>query len=131
MQLDFRDQWLSNLAQRMQLRELTFDPDGLCQFKLDQKFAITIYKAANTSVLTLFGQVPVVFLSADLIKQMLIENRNHANEAAPVLSLDEHAQAIEVHLKLSQEELDSIEDPLGLLVTCMEYWYAQGCTHTS
>ena len=130
MQPDFRDEWLNRLAQRMQLRELIFDQDGLCQFKLDQKFAVTIYKAANTSALTLFGQVPVNFLSADLIKQMLIENRNHANEAAPVLSLDEHVQAIEVHLKLSPEDLDVIEDPLGLLVTSMEYWRTQGSTHT-
>ena len=125
MHSDFRDEWLNSLAQRIQMRELQFDRDGLCQFKLDQLFAISIYKDVHSANLVLFGQIPVASLSAELIKQLLIENRNPAKQFAPVLSIDERAFAIEAHFKLSQEDIRVMEDPLGLLVTYLEYWRGQ------
>lgn len=119
---DYRNEWLSKLGRRLSIPELAFDDAGLCQMSLDDELAVTIYKPAETEDLVVFGQLPVENLSPELMQQMLKENRNHSKRNAPVLSLSENLDAIEVHFKLLQLELEAAEDVLGLLIGHLEYW---------
>jgi hypothetical protein len=122
MRTDFRNEWLSKLGRRLSIPELAFDDAGLCQMSLDDELAVTIYKPAETDELVVFGQVPVQNLSTEVMQQMLKENRNHSKHSAPVLSLSENMDAIEVYFKLPQFELEAAEDVMGLLIGHMEYW---------
>ena len=119
---DFRNEWLSKLGRRLSIPELAFDDAGLCQMSLDDELAVTIYKSSETADLVVFGQLPVEQLSPELMQQMLMENRNHSKHNAPVLSLSENLDAIEVHFKLPQLELEAAEDVMGLLIGHLEYW---------
>jgi|GEM_PF-3347847 len=119
---DFRNEWLSKLGRRLSIPELAFDDAGLCQMSLDDELAVTIYKPAETADLVVFGQLPVENLSAEIMQQMLKENRNHSKQSAPVLSLSENSDSLEVHFKLPQLELEAAEDVMGLLIGHLEYW---------
>jgi len=122
MHTDYRNEWLFKLGQHLSIPELEFDDAGLCQMSLNDELAVTIYKAAETEELVVFGQLPVDYLSAELMQQMLMENRNHSKQCAPVLSLSENLDAIEVHFKLPQLELEAAENVMGLLIGHLEYW---------
>jgi hypothetical protein len=122
MQIDFRNKWLSKLGQRLSIPELAFDDAGLCQLSLDDELTVTIYKPAETETLVVFGQLPVDYLSSELMQQMLKENRNHSKHNAPVLSLSDNLDALEVHFKLTQLELEAVEDVIGQLIGHLEYW---------
>jgi len=124
MHADFRNEWLSKLGQRLSIPELAFDDAGLCEMSLDGELAVTIYKPADTEDLVVFGQLPVDYLSSELMQQMLMENRSHVKQNAPVVSLSDNLKTIEVHLKLTQPELEAAEDVIGLLIGHLEYWRA-------
>lgn len=119
---DFRDEWLSQLGQRINIPELVFDGEGICQLSLDQELAVTLFKHPEVAALVLFGQLPLAHLSPELMQQMLIENRNHSKITAPVLSLGESLDSIEVHFKLTQQELEAVDDAIGMLIGSLEYW---------
>jgi len=119
---DFRNAWLSKLGQRIQIPDLAFDDGGLCQLSFDGQLTVTIYKPVDTENLLLFGQLPVNNLRAELMQQMLTENRNHCKNTSAVLSLSENLNTIEVHFKLTQPELDATEDIMEQLITNLEYW---------
>ena len=120
---DFRDEWLSGLAQRLQLPLLAFDDNGLCQLTLDQEMIITLHKAADQNYLVLFGQIPAEPILPILMQQLLIENRNNARLSAPVLSISENLDAIEVLYKLSEDELNGNADIVEQLVGNLEHWH--------
>jgi hypothetical protein len=122
MYSDFRDDWLSKLGKSMQMPQLHFDEEGLCQLTLNQEFVVTMHKVPDSDYLVLFGQIPMEPIAPALIQKMLLENRNSARCAAPVLSIAQNLDAIEAHLKLTQSELIAIGDVLGLLVDNLEYW---------
>ncbi len=122
MNTDFRNEWLSQLGQRINIPELSFDDKNLCQLMLDEELAVTIYRPADPSYLVLFGQLPVSSLTPDVMQQMLVENRNYSKQAAPILSVSETLDSIEIHFKFNQSELEAAEDAMGQLVGCMEYW---------
>jgi len=124
MHSDFRNEWLSKLGRRLNIPELAFDDSGLCQMSLDDELTVTIYRPADTKDLVVFGQVPVAYLSSGLMQQMLIENRNHVKYNAPVISLSDNLDAIEVHFRFRQLDLDAVEDVMGLLIGHLEYWRA-------
>ena len=122
MHTDYRNEWLSKLGQHLSIPGLEFDAAGLCQMSLNDELAVTIFKSAETEDLVVFGQLPVGYLSSELMLQMLIENRNHSKQHAPVLSLSENLDAIEVHFKLPQLELEAAEDVMELLIGHLKYW---------
>lgn len=122
MHTDYRNEWLSRLGQHLSIPELAFDEAGLCQMSLNGELAVTIYKLAETEDLVVFGQLPVDYLSTELMQQMLMENRNHSKQNAPVLSLSENLDAIEVHFKLPQLEPEAAENVMRLLIGHLEYW---------
>lgn len=119
---DFRNEWLAKLGRRVNIPELAFDNAGLCQLSLDDDLVVTIYSPANTNDLVVFGQIPIAELSTELMQQMLKENRSHSRHTAPVISLSDNMDAIEVHFRLQQLELDATEDVMGLLIGHLEYW---------
>jgi hypothetical protein len=84
--------------------------------------AVTIYKPADPTLLIVFGQIPVKHLPPQVMQKMLIENRNHSKYTAPVLSLSDNLDAIEVHFKLTQSELEAAENVMDRLVGSLEYW---------
>ena len=119
---DFRDEWLLNLGKRMGLPTLKFDKSGLCQLSLDQELALTLYRSEETEKLVVFGQLPTPPLSEEILKQMLIENRSSARLLAPVISLSQEADAIEIHLQLDRRDLEQGEEGLEQVVAALEYW---------
>lgn len=124
MQTDFHNEWLSKLGRRLNVPELAFDDAGLCRMPLDDELTVTIYKPAETEDLVVFGQLPIDHLSSELVEQILKENRNHSKYNAPVLSLSDNLDALEVHFKLTHLEFEVVEDVMGQLIGHLEYWRA-------
>jgi hypothetical protein len=122
MSKDFRDEWLLNLGKRMGLPTLKFDDSGLCQLSLDQELALTLYRPEETEKLVVFGQLPTPPLSQEMMKQMLIENRSSARLLAPIISLSQEEDAIEIHLQLDQRDLEQGDEGLEQVVAALEYW---------
>lgn len=122
MYRDSRDDWLSKLGRSMHLPQMEFDDEGLCQFTLNDELIVTLRKVSDNDGLVLFGQIPIEPISPAVMQKMLVENRNSAKYAAPVLSIAESLDAIEVHFKLSQKELYETDDVLEQLVGNLEYW---------
>lgn len=120
--MDFRHAWLYKLGQCIQIPALKFDDEGLCQLSLDGQLTVMIYKPADTDNLLLFGQLPVHHLSAEVMQQMLTENRNHYKHTSPVLSLSEKLDTVEVHFKLTQSELEASENIMEQLIINLDYW---------
>ncbi|WP_298771304.1 CesT family type III secretion system chaperone [uncultured Shewanella sp.] len=120
--LDYRDVWLNSFARRVGMTGLRFDDKGICQLSLDQELILTLSKSTYEHHLVIFGQLPVANLSNDVMKKLLIENRNSANQLAPVVSLSESADAIEVNLLMSEEDLNCGKEGVNLVIHCLEYW---------
>lgn len=119
---DFRNEWLFKLGQRLGIPELAFDDAGLCQMSLDGELRVAIYKPVDTEDLVVFGELPVDYISFELMQRMLVENRSHIKQNVPVVSLSEKMKTIEVNFKLTQSELEAAEDVMGLLIGHLEYW---------
>lgn len=119
---DFRDNWLNKLGHSMQIPQLAFNEEGLCQLTLNQELIVTLHKVPDNESLVLFGQVPMEPISPAVMQKMLVENRNNARAVAPVLSIAENLDAIEVHFKLSQRELNETDNVMEQLVGNLEYW---------
>lgn len=122
MQTDNRDEWLSELGERLSIPKLAFNNAGVCLLTFDKELLVSVFKQPETSNLVLFGQLPITRLTPEMMQRMLVENRDHSKLAAPVFSVSEDLDAIEVHFKFTQEELKSAPDPMGQLVGALEYW---------
>jgi hypothetical protein len=122
MHTDFRNEWLSKLGQRINIPELAFDDAGFCQLSLDDELTVAIYKSAEAEDLVVFGRLPVQHLSIELMQQMLMENRHHSKQNAPVISLSENLDAMELHYKLTQFDVETVDDVMGSLIGHLEYW---------
>lgn len=122
MYKDFRNQWLFTLGQRLNIPELAFDEDGWCQMSFDDELTVAIFKPSATEDLVVLGQLPVAYLSAELMQQMLKENRNHSHPSAAVISLSENLDSIELHFKLTTLEMETVDDVMDLLIGHLEYW---------
>jgi hypothetical protein len=122
MLTDFRNEWLAKLGQRLNIPELAFDDAGLCVLTLDDELLVSLCKQTDAPNLVLFGQLPISQLTPELMQRMLIENRSHGRHTAPVVSLSEDLDALEVHFKLNQDELANTEDAIGQLIGNLEYW---------
>jgi len=120
--IDFRDGWLHEMSLRIQIPELAFNDDGICQIVLDDEFAITIFKHPKNCSLILSGQVPVKNMSPELMQKMLIENRYDAQRASPVISISEDMETIDLHFRLNKEDINSADDILMQLICHLEYW---------
>lgn len=122
--MDFRNKWLFELGQRINMPALIFDTENVCRLSFDNnKFVVIICKPAETESLLLIGQLPVSNLSINLMQQMLIANRHHCNAPIPVMSLSENLDRIQLHFKLTQLELEAGQDIIGQLLDTLEYWH--------
>lgn len=117
---DYRDRWLENLAREMATPAMKFDNDGLCQFMMNADFAITLFKSSALNALVIFGQLSANLLSPDLMRKMLVENRNSARSKSPIISLSDNEDIIGVHLCLNEEDLNSTNLGLHTVVAVLE-----------
>lgn len=120
--MDLGIKWLCKLGERLGIPNLAFDAEGVCVLRFDRELVVFIYNATDTDNLLLFAQLPTSALSEHIMQQMLIENRRHRTGTAPVLSLSENLSYFEIHLKLSQCELEGSEDIIGQFLENLEYW---------
>lgn len=125
MRHDERSVWLLRLGQEIGSPSLCFDDDGMCSLTLNGALLIVLYAPPAQSHALVFGSVPAPRLSPSVMRQMLAENRNAMRQLAPVLSLADGGDAIEVHVRLEPSELDSGIHGLALVVGALEYWRAK------
>lgn len=123
--LSYRDGWLSQLSKVIG-GALCFNEQGMCQLIFGREFVVTFYKPEVSDDLIIFGQLPVVLLSEEILKNMLMENRSSAKQCVPVISLSDNAEAIEVHVKLDERELMACDlSALESVVQSLAYWKAE------
>ncbi|MCL1123546.1 type III secretion system chaperone [Shewanella surugensis] len=124
--IDLRDKWLKELKLSGTDQFFTFDEKGLCQLALNDDMLITLFKPEIGYQVVIFGQYVVSDLSQSMMQNMLIANRNNAIKAAPIVSLSENANALEVHLVLGQQEL-RLKPSMSLekVIDVLKYWREQ------
>ncbi|WP_298771300.1 hypothetical protein [uncultured Shewanella sp.] len=124
--IDFRDKWLKGLKISGTDQFFTFDEKGICQLAVNDDMLVTLFKPEAGYQVTIFGQFHVGELSPSMQQSMLIANRNNAINAAPIVSLSENADAVEVHLVLNQQEL-RLKPSVSLekVIDGLKYWREQ------
>lgn len=124
--IDLRDKWLKELKLSGTDQFFTFDEKGLCQLALNDDMLITLFKPENGYQVVIFGQYMVSSLSPSMMQNMLIANRHNAIKAAPIVSLNENVNALEVHLVLGQQEL-RLKPNISLekVIDGLKYWREQ------
>jgi hypothetical protein len=123
--MDFRNDWLVKLGKELNIPDLAFDGDGFCQLNVDDKWKVFVYKPSEKENLLLLAHLPVMHLPVHALQQILIENRHHRQHNAPVLSLSENLDVIEIHFKLTQPELEATENIMEQLLDNLDYWHGR------